>query len=92
MQLQSFSRTLLVVLTAPLGLIGVTLGLLLFGKPFGFVAMLGVVGLYLLCVALVFNVANAVFNTALYHYATTQQTPAGFSPEVLQSVFAQSRP
>ena len=56
------------------------------------VAMLGVVGLYLLCVALVFNVANAVFNTALYHYATTQQTPAGFSPEVLQSVFAQSRP
>ena len=26
----------MVVLTAPLGLIGVTLGLLLFGKPFGF--------------------------------------------------------
>ena len=40
-QLQSFSRTLMVVLTAPLGLIGVTLALLVFGKPFGFVAMLG---------------------------------------------------
>ncbi|MEK7752826.1 MAG: efflux RND transporter permease subunit [Acidobacteriota bacterium] len=45
MQLQSFSRTLMVVLTAPLGLIGVTLGLLLFGKPFGFVAMLGTIAL-----------------------------------------------
>jgi multidrug efflux pump len=45
MQLQSFSRTLMVVLTAPLGLIGVALGLLLFGKPFGFVAMLGTIAL-----------------------------------------------
>jgi multidrug efflux pump len=45
MQLQSFSRTLMVVLTAPLGLIGVTMGLLLFGKPFGFVAMLGTIAL-----------------------------------------------
>ena len=55
------------------------------------VAMLGVVGLYLLGVALVFNVANAVFNTALYHYATSQQVPAGFAPEVLQSAFVRSR-
>ena len=45
MQLQSFPRTLMVVLTAPLGLIGVTFGLLLFGKPFGFVAMLGTIAL-----------------------------------------------
>jgi len=45
LQLQSFSRTLLVVLTAPLGLIGVTLALLLFNKPFGFVAMLGTIAL-----------------------------------------------
>ena len=44
-QLQSFSRTLMVVLTAPLGLIGVTVALLLFGKPFGFVAMLGTIAL-----------------------------------------------
>src|SRR5439155_25157750 len=44
-QLQSFSRTVLVVLTAPLGLIGVTLFLLLTGKPFGFVAMLGTIAL-----------------------------------------------
>ncbi len=44
-QLQSFSRTLLVVLTAPLGMIGVSLFLLLFQQPFGFVAMLGVISL-----------------------------------------------
>ncbi|HQR60162.1 MAG TPA: efflux RND transporter permease subunit [Methylophilaceae bacterium] len=44
-QLQSFSRVLLVLLTAPLGMIGVTASLLLFDKPFGFVAMLGTVAL-----------------------------------------------
>ncbi|MBS0543379.1 MAG: efflux RND transporter permease subunit, partial [Proteobacteria bacterium] len=45
LQLQSFSRTLMVVLTAPLGMIGVTLFLLAFNKPFGFVAMLGTIAL-----------------------------------------------
>lgn len=44
-QLQSFSRVFLVLLTAPLGLIGVTLALLIFDKPFGFVAMLGTIAL-----------------------------------------------
>jgi multidrug efflux pump len=44
-QLQSFSRVFLVLLTAPLGLIGVTVALLLFDKPFGFVAMLGTIAL-----------------------------------------------
>ncbi|MHB1537957.1 MAG: efflux RND transporter permease subunit [Solirubrobacteraceae bacterium] len=44
-QLQSFSRTLMVVLTAPLGLIGVVAALLLSGKPFGFVAMLGTIAM-----------------------------------------------
>ncbi len=45
LQLQSFQRVLLVVITAPLGLIGVTAALLAFGKPFGFVAMLGTIAL-----------------------------------------------
>ncbi len=44
-QLRSFSRTLMVLLTAPLGLIGVTAGLLVSGLPFGFVAMLGTIAL-----------------------------------------------
>jgi multidrug efflux pump len=45
LQLRSFSRVGLVLLTAPLGLIGVTLFLLLFRVPFGFVAMLGTIAL-----------------------------------------------
>jgi multidrug efflux pump len=45
LQLRSFSRVFLVMLTAPLGLIGVTIALLVFDKPFGFVAMLGTIAL-----------------------------------------------
>ncbi|HEY4447033.1 MAG TPA: efflux RND transporter permease subunit [Steroidobacteraceae bacterium] len=45
-QLQSFSRVFMVVLTAPLGLIGVVLALLLFHEPFGFVAMLGTIAMF----------------------------------------------
>lgn len=45
LQLRSFSRVFLVMLTAPLGLIGVTIALLAFDKPFGFVAMLGTIAL-----------------------------------------------
>ena len=44
-QLQSIGRTLLVLLTAPLGLIGVAIALLVFQVPFGFVANLGVIAL-----------------------------------------------
>jgi multidrug efflux pump subunit AcrB len=44
-QLQSMQKLAMVMLTAPLGLIGVTLALLLSHKPFGFVAMLGVFAL-----------------------------------------------
>lgn len=42
-QLKNFQRVLLVFLTAPLGFIGVTLFLLVFNVPFGFVAMLGTI-------------------------------------------------
>lgn len=45
LQLKSMSRTAMVFLTAPLGLIGVTLFLLVFQQPFGFVAMLGTIAL-----------------------------------------------
>lgn len=44
-QLRSMSRATIVLLTAPLGLIGVVAFLLLFNKPFGFVAMLGTIAL-----------------------------------------------
>jgi len=44
-QLQSFSRLFLVVAVAPLALIGVVAALLPFGKPLGFVAILGILAL-----------------------------------------------
>jgi multidrug efflux pump len=45
LQLRSLPRVFLVMSTAPLGLIGVTLFLLVFRVPFGFVAMLGTIAL-----------------------------------------------
>jgi multidrug efflux pump len=44
-QLQSFSRLALVFVTAPLGLIGATGALLISNRPFGFVALLGLIAL-----------------------------------------------
>jgi multidrug efflux pump subunit AcrB len=44
-QLQSFSRLALVFITAPLGLIGATGALLVSNRPFGFVALLGLIAL-----------------------------------------------
>jgi multidrug efflux pump len=45
LQLQSFSRALLVFLTGPLGMAGVAGALLALDRPFGFVALLGVIAL-----------------------------------------------
>jgi len=44
-QLQSFSRLVMVVSVAPLGMIGVVAALLLSGRPMGFVTILGVLAL-----------------------------------------------
>ena len=45
LQLRSFPRSLLVFATAPLGLVGAVLFLLVFRVPFGFVALLGTIAL-----------------------------------------------
>jgi multidrug efflux pump subunit AcrB len=45
LQLHSFSRAVLVFLTGPMGIAGVAAALLLLGRPFGFVALLGVIAL-----------------------------------------------
>jgi multidrug efflux pump len=45
LQLHSFSRAMLVFLTGPLGIAGVAAALLLLNRPFGFVALLGVIAL-----------------------------------------------
>src|SRR5205807_1437168 len=44
-QLQNFARLSLVMMSAPLGLIGSSLALNLTGAPFGFVALLGLISL-----------------------------------------------
>jgi multidrug efflux pump len=46
LQLQSFSKTAMVVLTAPLGMIGVVAALLAFRAPMGFIAQLGIIALF----------------------------------------------
>ncbi len=46
LQLHSFSRSLLVFLTGPLGVAGAAMALLLLQRPFGFVAQLGVIALF----------------------------------------------
>ncbi|QTN25903.1 efflux RND transporter permease subunit [Rhizobacter sp. AJA081-3] len=45
LQLHSFSRSVLVFLTGPMGIAGVAAALLLLNRPFGFVALLGVIAL-----------------------------------------------
>jgi multidrug efflux pump len=44
-QMQSFSRLAMVFFTAPLGIVGASLALSLAGRPFGFVALLGLIAL-----------------------------------------------
>ena len=46
LQLHSFSRSMLVFLTGPLGVAGAAMALLLLQRPFGFVAQLGVIALF----------------------------------------------
>jgi len=46
LQLHSFSRSVMVFLTGPLGVAGAAMALLLFHQPFGFVANLGVIALF----------------------------------------------
>jgi len=45
LQLHSFSRSMLVFITGPMGIAGVAGALLLLNRPFGFVALLGVIAL-----------------------------------------------
>jgi multidrug efflux pump subunit AcrB len=44
-QLQHFGKTVLVMVSGPLGVIGAATALLVFQAPFGFVAILGVIAL-----------------------------------------------
>ena len=58
--------------------------------PIG-IAIVVLAALGLLAVSLVFGVANTVYNTALYHYATSGGAPPGFDPELLAGTFTRRK-
>lgn len=78
----------------------ILLGVLVFGGLLYFFRFLdsyvlfvvgGVGVIYLLFVFLVFNVANTVYNTALFEYANTGKIPSGFSSDVIAGAYTDLR-
>ncbi|WP_301271266.1 efflux RND transporter permease subunit [Lysobacter soli] len=92
LQLRSFSRSFMVLLTAPLGLIGVTLFLLVFRVPFGFVAMLGTIALAGMImrnsVILVDQIEHDIGEGAAPWQAIVEATVRRFRPIVLTALAA----
>ncbi|MDP8566442.1 efflux RND transporter permease subunit [Methylophilus aquaticus] len=92
LQLRSLSNVLLVVLTAPLGMIGITFALLLFNMPFGFVAMLGSIALSGMImrnsVILVDQINQDITQGASLETAVVQSTVRRFRPIVLTAAAA----
>ena len=92
LQLQSFSKLALVLLTAPLGLIGVSLFLLLFNQPFGFVSLLGVIALAGMImrnsVILVDQIEQDIAAGADRWHAIIEATVRRFRPIVLTALAA----
>ena len=83
-QLQSIRRTIMVLLSAPLGMIGVTLALLVFQAPFGFVATLGVIAL----------AGMIMRNSVILMVQIEQDIAAGVAPwhAVIESAVRRFRP
>ncbi|GAA5082095.1 efflux RND transporter permease subunit [Lysobacter panacisoli] len=92
LQLRSFTRSFMVLLTAPLGLIGVTLFLLVFRVPFGFVAMLGTIALAGMImrnsVILVDQIEHDIGEGAQPWQAIVEATVRRFRPIVLTALAA----
>jgi multidrug efflux pump len=84
MQLQSIGRTTLVLLTAPLGIIGVALAMLAFDVTFGFVATVGVIAL----------MGMIMRNSVILIDQIAQDEAAGHAPwdAIVDSVIRRFRP
>ncbi|HEX4843611.1 MAG TPA: efflux RND transporter permease subunit [Limnobacter sp.] len=84
LQLKSFGRTLLVYFTGPLGIIGAALALIVSGKPFGFVAQLGVIALF----------GMIIRNSVILVDQIEQDRAAGVHPfeAIVESTIRRSRP
>ena len=59
------------------------------GSIIGILIIILLIIIYITLVSLIFNVANNVFNTALYVYATTGSIPEGYDIESMQNAFKQ---
>ncbi len=91
-QLKSFPRTVMVFLTAPLGLIGVVVFLMTFRVPFGFVAMLGTIALSGMimrnAVILVDQIERDIADGSSPWEAVIESTVRRFRPIVLTAMTA----
>jgi len=92
LQLQDMKKMALVLLTAPLGLIGVSVVLAVFRIPFGFVAMLGVIALAGMIirnsVILVVQIDHDVKSGATLWHAIVESTVRRMRPIVLTALAA----
>ncbi|NTV69003.1 MAG: efflux RND transporter permease subunit [Azonexaceae bacterium] len=91
-QLQSVSRVVMVLLTAPLGIIGIALFLLVFRQPFGFMALLGTIALFGMImrnsVILVDQIEQDMAAGKPRHEAIIESTVRRFRPIVLTAAAA----
>ncbi len=91
-QLQSVSRVVMVLLTAPLGIIGIALFLLVFRQPFGFMALLGTIALFGMImrnsVILVDQIEQDMAAGKPRHAAIIESTVRRFRPIVLTAAAA----
>jgi multidrug efflux pump subunit AcrB len=84
LQMRSFLGTIIVVATAPLGLIGAVVALLFFDQPFGFVALLGLTGL----------AGILMRNTLILTQQVSDNVAAGMAkqPAVVEAAIHRARP
>jgi multidrug efflux pump len=91
-QLQDMRRMALVLLTAPLGIIGVTTIMLVFRIPFGFVALLGTIALFGMIirnsVILIVQIDHALGEGATMRDAIIESTVHRFRPILLTAAAA----
>ena len=91
-QLQSVSRVIMVLMTAPLGIIGIALFLLVFRQPFGFMALLGTIALLGMImrnsVILVDQIEQDMAAGKPRHEAIVESTVRRFRPIVLTAAAA----
>lgn len=77
-------------------LFGLIIGVILLFLSFnlgmiGIVIVLSLNVIYFISVILIFEVANSIFNTALYVYANKRELPAGYSKEIMDNTFRRKK-